>query len=817
MAAIPLTDVMRDSPMLRASIQDGVKDVERLGKSLSDVSKAASVLHAASTAYADAMRGFGASLLRSLPGNSVGRANIDTEARFNGAVSQVSTGMDEMAAFADALGSQISDVFLTPLTGLVGDAEAVAKDGAKAWGSRLSAVDTAVAKFSKLSRNASEADAEKARADMAGAREAFASEGLDFVEALNDVAAAKHTSLLEHLLALLYSFSAYHNRCHAFMEGEMAPFMGDLNNQLVADRASYDRIKAEMRAASQAAQEGGAGDTPGSSSRSGGGMAGEGVSFAGYLNKRSSSFLKDFKRRYFTISAGQFVYFKNNEVSKPIHAVNTLLCSVKIPDPAATDRRSCFEVITPQRSYLLQAENDDERDAWITAIQTATAQQLNHNQVENTPSRSTPRGGLGTPTSDLGISPSVRRFDRFHDDPGASNSSLGSPGGGGGGGGGSEFADEDGSDNPQLSLLWEADSENRRCVDCGVAAPKWCSLNIGLLTCLQCSGGHRSLGTHITKVRSLELDALDTISLHVLASLGNGVVNDVFESDQEALGAFKVDGVVDHSLARDFIALKYRDHAFAALPSGALPETHMLTSIAANDPHGILQCLASADAEILIRSIQPIPKDAAAAANIPEDVSVAPLHLAIALDHIWIVEFLLQNLADVDIQDSRGWTPLHYSAQIDSGAAAGLLIRRSAKLEVSNHDDQVPLDVALLFEAANTSTLLRFAKMSLADRDASFLNADSPFMMTWNTLMDEACAIAAGRNAGKLSARRRKRRRRHKSRSRSLRKEVEAAGEGEGEGQGDEEEEDTSLNWSSDGGDGGGDGGNGGWDSNDAI
>lgn len=39
--------------------------------------------------------------------------------------------------------------------------------------------------------------------------------------------------------------------------------------------------------------------------------------------------------------------------------------------------------------------------------------------------------------------------------------------------------------------------------------PDWTSINLGVLVCIQCSGIHRSLGVHISKVRSLTLDKLD--------------------------------------------------------------------------------------------------------------------------------------------------------------------------------------------------------------------------------------------------------------------------------------------------------------------
>ncbi|KAI7979807.1 Pentatricopeptide repeat-containing protein [Camellia lanceoleosa] len=41
--------------------------------------------------------------------------------------------------------------------------------------------------------------------------------------------------------------------------------------------------------------------------------------------------------------------------------------------------------------------------------------------------------------------------------------------------------------------------ENRECADCKCKGPRWASVNLGIFTCMQCSGIHRSLGVHISK------------------------------------------------------------------------------------------------------------------------------------------------------------------------------------------------------------------------------------------------------------------------------------------------------------------------------
>ena len=70
---------------------------------------------------------------------------------------------------------------------------------------------------------------------------------------------------------------------------------------------------------------------------------------------------------------------------------------------------------------------------------------------------------------------------------------------------------------------------NDSCADCGHPAPDWASLNLGILICIQCSGIHRNLGSHVSRVRSLSLDTWSDSQLEVMRRLGNRLANTVWE------------------------------------------------------------------------------------------------------------------------------------------------------------------------------------------------------------------------------------------------------------------------------------------------
>ncbi|KAL0081252.1 hypothetical protein J3Q64DRAFT_1681370 [Phycomyces blakesleeanus] len=74
-------------------------------------------------------------------------------------------------------------------------------------------------------------------------------------------------------------------------------------------------------------------------------------------------------------------------------------------------------------------------------------------------------------------------------------------------------------------------SANKYCADCKRKDPRWASWNLGIFVCIRCSGVHRSMGTHISKVKSVDLDTWIPEQIESMIKWGNERANVYWEAN----------------------------------------------------------------------------------------------------------------------------------------------------------------------------------------------------------------------------------------------------------------------------------------------
>ncbi|CAG99014.1 GTPase-activating protein AGE2 [Kluyveromyces lactis] len=98
------------------------------------------------------------------------------------------------------------------------------------------------------------------------------------------------------------------------------------------------------------------------------------------------------------------------------------------------------------------------------------------------------------------------------------------------------------------------DPENNRCGDCKVAThPRWASWSLGVFVCIKCAGFHRSMGTHISKVKSVDLDTWTEEHLEAVLEFGNNKKFNEYYENKLGGGTY----VPDQSKIGQFIRTKY--------------------------------------------------------------------------------------------------------------------------------------------------------------------------------------------------------------------------------------------------------------------
>lgn len=128
---------------------------------------------------------------------------------------------------------------------------------------------------------------------------------------------------------------------------------------------------------------------------------------------------------------------------------------------------------------------------------------------------------------------------------------------------------------------------NPVCADCQSPGPVWACINHGTVICIECSGIHRSFGVHVSKVRSLLLDAWPRSLRAVMEAIGNERANQVWEARVPATRSKPAEGAAREE-REAWIRDKYIGRAF-------VDPCELATEEDEEDPDAILYAAARKD------------------------------------------------------------------------------------------------------------------------------------------------------------------------------------------------------------------------------
>ncbi|KAG8432567.1 hypothetical protein GDO86_016994 [Hymenochirus boettgeri] len=203
---------------------------------------------------------------------------------------------------------------------------------------------------------------------------------------------------------------------------------------------------------------------------------------------------------------------------------------------------------------------------------------------------------------------------------------------------------------------------NSHCVDCDAQNPDWASLNLGALMCIECSGIHRNLGTHLSRVRSLDLDDWPPELIKVMSAIGNEVANSIWEGSSQ--GHVKPCSESPREEKERWIRAKYEQKLFlASLPCRDLPlGQQLLRATAEEDLRTVILLLAHGTREEVNETCG-------------EGDRRTSLHLACRKGNVVTVQLLIWYGADVMARDFHGNTALAYAKQAVTSEVRELLLQ----------------------------------------------------------------------------------------------------------------------------------------------
>ncbi|XP_063153362.1 arf-GAP with SH3 domain, ANK repeat and PH domain-containing protein 2-like isoform X2 [Candoia aspera] len=367
-----------------------------------------------------------------------------------------------------------------------------------------------------------------------------------------------------------------------------------------------------------------------------------GTERSGSLFKKSDGLRKVWQKRKCTVRNG-YLTISHSMLNRPPVKLNLLTCQVK---PNADDKK-CFDLISHNRTYHFLAEDEQECNIWVSVLSNSKQEALNV------------------------------AFKQTQDKEGCSMEDL------------------TGAIIEEIKHM----PGNNMCCDCSTPDPAWLSINLGILICIECSGIHREMGVHHSRIQSLALDKLATSELLLAKNIGNSQFNDIVEPNLPSSSS-KPTKDSAMTLRKDFIISKYVDRKYVVpriMRSPVAKLKNLENAVREKDIFILLQ--AYAEKMDLSEPVLEFTRE-------PRETL---LHLAVLVSDrtsLHIVDFLAQNSGSLVKQTAKGNTPLHYCSLHNKPECIKLLLRAKANIAITNEAGETALDIARLMNHTACEDLL---------------------------------------------------------------------------------------------------------------
>ncbi|CAH2047777.1 unnamed protein product [Thlaspi arvense] len=664
-------------------------------------------------------------------------------------ISKFISTLRELSSYKEFLRSQVEHVLLDRLTNFMTVDLQEAKESRRRFDKAVHSYDQAREKYVSLKKNTRGEIVAELEEDLENSKSAFEKSRFNLVNSLMTIEAKKKYEFLESISAIMDSHLRYFKLGFDLLS-QLEPYIHQVltyaqqsKEQSKIEQDRFARRIQEFRTQSELdSQQVSAEAEP--SSADGNHVyrtipyknieatsistADKEVIKQGYLLKRSASLRADWKRRFFVLdNHGSLYYYRNtgNKAAGSQHyysglgehnsgvfgrfrsrhvrsaSQGSLDCNmidlrtslIKL-DAEDTDLRLCFRIISPQKTYTLQAENGSDRLDWVNKITAAIATRLNSHFLQQSPFRFLDKNSS---SDDLSMDQKQNYNQRLN------------------------MGDD------VLSIL-KGIPGNDACAECNAPDPDWASLNLGVLMCIECSGVHRNLGVHISKVRSLTLDVKvwEPTILDLFRHLGNAYCNSVWEallhldddcekeSTETVASIPKPSSKDSFTLKEKYIQAKYLEKALVVKDereTNPSASSRIWEAVQSKNIREIYRLIVTTDANIINTKFDDVTavdayhhhlvdspdeevkkrhdpnacqriKDSKEARNCLQGCSL--LHVACQSGDPILLELLLQFGADINIRDYHGRTPLHHCIASGNNAFAKVLLRRGARPSIED-------------------------------------------------------------------------------------------------------------------------------------